>query len=269
MMKEIKQITKYILTFPQVQLHRARGINCVNDDLVTFFRYFPFGRIHNDGTLTIKSKGLKIQLAYGESPMSAGLFSSREYDVVDVKDKVVVDLGAALADSAILFVQNGAAKVYGYELNKRTYDFAQKNIRLNHLEKKVEIEYCGVSSGKISSTDVILGACVPEQDRKAVDQASFKTLAQIVKEKAIKNGVLKVDVDGFEYEIFRNADIETLNKFDSIFIEYHFGVQDLIEKIKSAGFKIEQKEINKVFVDYHPDEFKQMDIGYIYATKIN
>jgi FkbM family methyltransferase len=256
MKQKIKKIAKVILTFPQVLIHRAQGIKGTNDELVTFFRYFPFARIYNDGTLSLRSKGQLIKMAYGDYPMSAGLFSSREYD-----------LGAALCDSGILFVQNGAEKVYGYELNKRTYDLAQKNIKLNGLEEKVEIEYCGVSSKKISNSDVLLGACVPEEDRSAVGQANFKTLKQIVQERGVKNGVLKIDVDGFEYEILRSVDSECLACFDSVFIEYHFGVQDLAEKLKAAGFTIDSKEINKVFVDYHPEEFRNMDIGYIHATR--
>lgn len=205
---------------------------------------------------------------YGDLfPMAAGIFKSGEYDVVPVKGRVVVDIGAALGDTAVYFSIRGAKKIYGYELNRRYFDIAQKNIDLNNFRDRIEIEYCGVASKKISSSDVILGACVPEQDREKVDGAGFKTLDMIVQEKNIKDAILKLDVDGFEYETFRSASNETLRHFDLILIEYHFGIQDLEGKLVDAGFSVEKKNIANVVIDGHPAEYRNMDIGYVLARK--
>lgn len=91
----------------------------------------------------------------------------------------------------------------------------------------------------------------------------------IVQERNIKDAVLKLDVDGFEYEIFRSASNETLRHFDLIFIEYHFGVQDLEGKLVNAGFSVDKKNIANMVIDRHPAEYRNMDIGYILAKKVN
>ena len=199
--------------------------------------------------------------------MAAGIFKNGEYDVVPVKGRVVVDIGAALGDTAVYFSIKGAKKIYGYELNKRYFDMAQKNINLNNFRDRIEIEYCGVASKKICSSDVILGACIPEQDREKIDGAGFKTLDMIVQEKNVEDAILKLDVDGFEYEIIRSASMETLRHFDLIFIEYHFGIQDLENKLVNAGFSVEKKNIANIVIDRHPAEYRNMDIGFIFAKK--
>ena len=155
----LKTVAKYTLTFPQVLLHRVRGIEGSHDELVTFFRYFPFAKINKDRTVSFSMNGRKVKIFYGDLfPMAAGIFKSGEYDVLPVADKVVVDIGAAIGDTAVYFALKGASRVYGYELNKRYFDLAQRNIDLNNFRDRIEIEYCGVASRKISSSDVILGA---------------------------------------------------------------------------------------------------------------
>lgn len=270
MLKRLKKYAKYILTFPQVLIHRLRGIEGTYEELMTFFRYFPFGTINKDRTVSFRMNGHKVRIFYGDLfPMAAGIFKNGEYDMVPVKGKVVVDIGAALGDTAVYFSLNGAKKIYGYELNKRYFELAQRNIDLNNFRDRIEIEYCGVAGKKINSSDVILGACVPEQDRQEVDGAAFKTLDMIVREKEIKDAVLKLDVDGFEYEILRSVCNESLRHFDLIFIEYHFGIQDLEAKLVDAGFVIEKTKIASVVIDRHPEPYRKMDIGYILAKRAN
>ena len=267
---KIKQYTKYTLTFPQVLIHRLRGVEGSYDELVTFFRYFPFGRINTNRTVSFSMNGRKVKIYYGDLfPMAAGIFKSGEYDMVPVKDRVVIDIGAAIGDTAVYFSIKGAKRVYGYELNKRYFDLAQRNIDLNDFRDKIEIEYCGVASKKICSSDVILGACVPEQDRPGVDGAGFKTLDEIGQEREVRDAVLKLDVDGYEYEIIRFASKEALCRFSLIFIEYHFGIQDLEDKLVNAGFVVEKNKIANVVIDRHPVEYRNMDIGYILARQRN
>ncbi len=47
-MKIIKTSLKYILTLPQSILHIIKGVNVPYKDMVTFFRYFPLGRINQN-----------------------------------------------------------------------------------------------------------------------------------------------------------------------------------------------------------------------------
>jgi len=262
----MKTIIIYILTFPQILICKVKRIKEDYTDLVSFFRYFPFGKINKDRTISFRFNGKKVNFFYGDlKPITAGIFKNGEYKNVNVKDRVVVDIGAATGDTAIYFILRGATKVYGYELNKRSYDIAQKNIDLNNLRDKVNIEYCGVASKKIKSSDTILGAIIPTQDRKDVDGANVKTLDEIVKEHNIHNAVLKVDTDGFEYDIFNTVKEETLQAFDMVVLEYHFGTKEIPNKLEKCGFKVKIGKATKTHVAYHPKEYKDMEVGMIYA----
>ena len=57
----------------------------------------------------------------------------------------VIDIGAAMGDTAIMFILRGAKKVIGYEFQKKQFEIAEKNIKLNKMQKKVELYFCGIS----------------------------------------------------------------------------------------------------------------------------
>jgi len=63
-------------------------------------------------------------------------FIERQYKWLDVEDKDVIDVGAALGDTAIYFALKGAKRVYAFEPYPYSYNIAKRNIRLNHLKKR-------------------------------------------------------------------------------------------------------------------------------------
>ena len=265
-MRLIKKILKYILTAPQSIFHKLIGIDVEYKDMVGFFRYFPLGRIHKDKTVSFNFMGQKIRMFYrGKKPAGCAIFSNGEYDLIPKSSREVLDIGAAHGDTAIFFSQRGASKVYGYELQGENCTLAKKNIKLNNLQNIISIFHCGVAANKINSSDNILGAILEPNERDNIAE-DFKTLDEIVNIHKMKNGILKIDVDGFEYEILRSTSAKTLMKFDFIFLEYHFGVQDLSTLLISSGFSVKSEEVAKIDAHWHPEEFRSMDVGYIFAT---
>ncbi len=63
---------------------------------------------------------------------------------------------------------------------------------------------------------------------------------------------MKVDIEGYEYELFENMSEETLSKIDKIFLEFH-QVQDrnkrfeLIFKLMKNGFRMKIYDENVNF----------------------
>lgn len=269
-MKFIKTLLKYILTFPQASIHKLKGLDIRYSDLVTFFRYFPYGKINTDQTVTIKYRGNSVRFFFETlGPMAAGEFALKDYDRLPVEGRVVIDIGAAYGDTATMFALRGARKVIGYELNKRHFLIAKRNIELNQIENQVDLHYCGISAEKIRNSDEILGALIPARDRVHVDEADFCTLNDIVQINELSyDAVLKIDVDGYEYEILSSAEKKTLNRFSHIVMEYHFGVQGLVSILESAGFMTEVKPITKTIALNHPESFRNMEIGMIYAERV-
>ena len=50
--------------------------------------------------------------------------------------------------------------------------------------------------------------------------------------------ILKLDCEGYEYDIIGKAKNEVLRNFSEIFIEYHHGRRSLEHKLKGCGFKV-------------------------------
>lgn len=276
-MKLIKRILRWIITLPQMILLVAGGVKIKNiadyDQYTSFFRHFPFGRISKDGIATFRFSGKKVRMTSGDlNPVDtlAGIFRMKEYDSIsDINGNDVVDIGAAIGDTAVYFALRGAKKVYGYEINERYYNLAQKNIELNDLKNIISVELCGISATDkpLDSALPMLGAVVPERDRNATNGIKMKTLDEVARLHDIDGGILKIDTEGFEYEILNGAAPETLKLFSQIFLEYHYGVQNLPEKLESAGFTVEARKASEIRVETNPDGYKNMDVGYILAKR--
>jgi len=203
MILHIKKLAKYILTFPQVLICRLKGINTPWSDLVTFFRYFPFGKINKENSVDIHYRNHPVKFFYDDlGPMLAGEFAGNDYDKLPVEGVEVLDIGASCGDTPIIFALRGASKVVGYELNERYFNLSRRNVEANNLSKKINLKLSGVAAKKIDSADEILAAIVPERDRSSVGVAEFKTLNEIVIDNRFTSStVMKMDVDGYEYEI--------------------------------------------------------------------
>lgn len=268
MLKLIKFIIKYTLTFPVVIKSIIQGSRLSYSTLVTFHRYFYFAKVDSSEYCSFKYKNEIIRFRYSfPNIMDFSVFKFREYDDFNVKGKCVVDIGAATGDTAILFIKDGAKKVYGFELSEKSYKLAIENIELNGLNDLCIIEHCGVSAKKITSANRLLKGSNTHFQISDITKSKFKTLDDITQNIKEKQLVLKVDIEGFEYEIFKYINVKTLKKYDSIYLEYHYGVQDIPYYLKKAGFEVDIKPITKAVVENHIEEFKKMDIGMILATK--
>ncbi|MGH9926963.1 MAG: FkbM family methyltransferase, partial [Nitrososphaeraceae archaeon] len=111
------------------------------------------------------------------------IFYKKEYEFLPVKDKVVIDIGANIADSSIYFAMNGAKKVIALEPFPKNFEIAQKNIAMNGFTDKVELLNAGCCGGH--SKDVILDPSAKGASRQAIQSSTgsnvhFFTLQELV-----------------------------------------------------------------------------------------
>ena len=78
--------------------------------------------------------GIKFKHMHGPN---VEVFDLNEYGFIDVRGRVVTDIGAFVGDSAIYFILRGAKKVYAIEPHPGAYQEMLENIRLNNMESKV------------------------------------------------------------------------------------------------------------------------------------
>ena len=192
------------------------------------------------------------------------VFFNNEYGVLDIKNKIVIDIGANIGDSAIYFAIQGAKKVIALEPFPANFELAKKNIELNNLTGKIELIQagCASKSGKIFIDSTISGSDSILSNVTDGFEVSLLSLDDIVKTYHIDSGILKIDCEGCERDVILNSSKNSLQKFSQLFIEYHYGYRDLKSKLIESEFslKITRPWWNPLFTS-------NMQLGDIIATR--
>lgn len=205
----------------------------------------------------LKFYGGKIEVAM------ADIFVHECYRFLPVRDKVVIDIGATIADSSIYFASRGAKKVIALEPNKTLFQLAKKNIEVNNFSDRIEM---------------IQAACVDAtgEDYGGVKGAESFTLAQIISKLELgRPEILKLA--GCEYDVLLGTPNEIISSFSHIQIQYQFGYKNLKEKLEKCGFHVTFTgptfiklpfEVPRVFQSHsRTKQINNMFYGYIYARK--
>ncbi len=198
-------------------------------------------------------------------------FLHDQYSWLDPKNKIVIDVGANIADSSMYFALKGAKKVYALEPSPYSYSLAKKNIRLSGMEDRITLlnNAGGGAPGFVhidSDAETFGGADLKHLAKgKRIGVVTLKGL--LSRYELGTDCLLKMDCEGAERDIIINSDINTLRKFDRIMLEYHYGYLDIEKKLKAAGFKVKHTAPVRSF---NPEAEKtEMVIGLITAEKTN
>jgi hypothetical protein len=133
------------------------------------------------------------------------IYLMQVYGKPDLTSKVVIDVGAAIGDSALFFKKCRARAVYGYELDEARVRIAEKNIEMNGMSDSVVV-----------------------YNKKA----TIEELHQLMR--TINDPIfLKLDCEGCEYDIIPKLD---MSKVTDVVMEYHMKPEPLMEALARAGF---------------------------------
>jgi FkbM family methyltransferase len=197
-----------------------------------------------------------------------GVFSRREYSRLEVSGLNVVDVGANIGDSAIYFAAMGAKHVYALEPFPSSFEFARKNIQINDLEEKITIINAGVSDadGKIAIDPAFENTPMHQmRSSQSGIRVPILSLGTLMANYGINDAVLKMDCEGFEYPSILSSSPELLRRFRRVQIEYHYGPDKLVDKLRNSGFSVsftrERSSFNKHVAKPH------MSVGYIFGTR--
>jgi FkbM family methyltransferase len=138
------------------------------------------------------------------------VFDCGEYEPSNVKDRVVVDIGAYVGDSAIYFALKGARRVVAVEPHPDAFAEMLENIKLNNLEGVIIPVNAGLASkpGKIYIENV--------------DAVTAVTLSELISRFGVdpNDAVIKMDCEGCEFDVILN-DYEHVRLFRELVFEYH------------------------------------------------
>ncbi|MDE1870273.1 MAG: FkbM family methyltransferase [Candidatus Micrarchaeota archaeon] len=229
----------------------------------------------SQGYISFPFRGRRIQLYFGSKKeladtilMIKNEFLKGESAWLDVKGRDVVDIGAYVGDTAINFLLDGARHVYAFEPYPYFYEIGKKNLVANRMQGKITMLNVGVAGMK-QKIDVDASARSFSSRRfkgsgkkTGIEVLSLKDLVNRYK---LKDAALKVDCEGYEYEIILNSDDSTLRRFFDMEIEYHYGYLNLERRLIKAGFEV---EIHKPTKRFNFGTKSVMVNGFMHARRV-
>jgi len=284
---DIRNIIKFILNFNDLYKDKSRVLKKIIDNDYPFYAYLKNGdklEISNflmayfytlyladledlhvtDEFLEFSYNGKKVRFYGWKKGGIFDAFARKDYNFLNVTNKTVIDIGAGIGDTAIYFILGGARRVVAFEPFPKIFYIAQKNIIENNMEDKITLVNAGCGFDGYVSIDENFDSNATSRlvDQKQGLQVPVYSLDTIISKFNVdEDSILKVDCEGCEYELFKNASDNSLLKFIRIQIEYHYGYRILEEKLKKLGFKVK----------HTPPRFlhNKMIQGYLYALRNN
>jgi FkbM family methyltransferase len=127
------------------------------------------------------------------------------------QSKVIFDIGTQVGFYAILGAKLGAEKVIAIDVDKEFLEIAKKQAKLNNVENK--IEFIQTAIGKDDNV-------IEVENFNAISKAKTISLDNLCKKLNLWPDLMKIDIEGFELEAFRNAK-ELLKRKPKIILALH------------------------------------------------
>ena len=123
-----------------------------------------------------------------------------------MKNKDIIDVGACVGDSALVFQKYTDRHIYAFEPTNENYAFLLQTIELNNTTRIIPIKKALGASASKGQISVHGGASsLVFDNRTASHDVEIITLDSFVRERNIQVGFIKVDIEGFEQEFLKGA----------------------------------------------------------------
>lgn len=220
-------------------------------------------------TIKFNNQNIKLELA-SEADISVmrEIFKLREYrgaeEIIAAAQDPILDVGAHVGFFTIYArLLNNKVKIFAIEPEKNNLDNLEKHLKLN------KIKGVKVCAGALAGKNGVRYLKIAEDNHnhyladkldKDGEKITAWSLADFCKDNKIKKiSLIKMDIEGGEYEIFRCLEPVDFLLFKSIILEYHNGangtVKDLEKILRENGFG----------VSIFPSHFDKT-MGFIFAT---
>jgi FkbM family methyltransferase len=180
------------------------------------------------------------------------IFSWREYRSVEsllAEAAVIIDGGAHIGVwSAYASAINPVAKIYSFEPDPDNFLVLRRTVTDNHLDKikLFQLALAGTSGPRLLSKapDSINHALLPSESSdngRLVQAKSLRDFCVLNKIKIID--ILKLDIEGGEYELLDAWQTEDFNLLKTVILEYHQPAgrdyHELEDKFRQNGFSVQ------------------------------
>lgn len=209
------------------------------------------------------------------------MFLEKKYNCYGLDNlDTVFDIGANSGLFSLLLVNKGCTNVYAFEPNQESIvnlKEVTKDLGVKIVEKAVYtkdedltfyIDPTNTTIGSLSENHLQIHA--KEVNKITVPAISLKTF--IAQNDIKKISLIKMDIEGAEYDIIENLEDEVFDIVDNFLIEYHDNegekAQKLVKKLVAKGFDVDQiRDQNSKGNDSIKDTYKESKLGTLLAKK--
>ena len=198
--------------------------------------------------IIVTPEGIKFDIrSFDETIFSETFLYDVHFSDFDLKNKIVVQAGGFIGDTALYYANRGA-NVYSFEPDPNSYNMAIKNLKLNpKLGKKIVFQNLAVDKDGIIEFPVNNynsgGSSIYDKTKNQRVKIRCVSIKTILREFKIKDPyLLDLDIKGSEFNVINERE---LSKFKMVRIEYSTKIadkklgsrSDIIKKLKRFGFK--------------------------------
>lgn len=163
-----------------------------------------------------------------------------------IKGKDFIDGGAFIGDSALSFIKYQPERIFSFEPNKENYNLLSQTININRLGEKIKAvpKGLGERSERISFSGEGLSYSAANIKNTKTEEVEVITIDDFVIHNNIIPGLIKLDIEGLEYECIKGALNVIKDKKPVLLISiYHnmrdfFEIKPLLEDLKIYNFMI-------------------------------
>ena len=132
-------------------------------------------------------------------------------DKAGLRDKVFIDAGGFIGDSALVLQEYTDKQIYSFEVNPSNVELFKRSVELNHLSSKVTLVEKALWNKK---TSLEFNLCGSASSLKKLHGISYEpkpvkvsaiSLDRFVRENQLEVGLIKVDLEGAESEFLKGA----------------------------------------------------------------
>ena len=167
-------------------------------------------------------------------------------------DRDIIDAGAFIGDSAIVFSPFTERKVYAFEPAPQNYELLLKTIEMNHLSNVVPCQYA-LGAEKSVATLALSGSSSTMFENNTFKysghvQVNTITLDDYVRENNLKVGLIKTDLEGAEQLFLRGAVNTITTQRPTLLISiYHnaddyFHIKPMLERL-NLGYRFKVRHL--------------------------
>jgi FkbM family methyltransferase len=120
----------------------------------------------------------------------------------------IVDVGAYVGDSSLLFSKLTSGKVYAFEPIEAHFKLLNKTVALNKLTNVVPVKL-GLGAKNYETEIVLQGAgssLVLKKSCREVEKIEIRSLDDFISENKLQVGLIKVDIEGAERDFLKGAE---------------------------------------------------------------